>query len=128
MVELMCRTGIPLRFLTDQGPQFVGKLIRELCSLLQVDQVRTTSYHSESNGCIERMHFTLENILGKYRSVGIDRVDQLPLALAALRQCPCRSTGFSPAEIVYGRAMKDPLDLLAAGWRGNTKDSWNVSE
>ena len=128
MVELMCRTGIPLRLLTDQGPQFVGKLTRELCSLLQVDQVRTTAYHPESNGCIERMYFTLENILSKCRSVGIDWVDQLPLALAALRQCPCRSTGFSPAEIVYGRAMKGPLDLLAAGWRENTKNSWNVSE
>jgi len=128
MLEIFCRTGIPYRILTDQGLQFVGNLVKELCALLQIDQVRSTAYHPESNGMIERMHSTLGAMLAKSKSLGIDWVEQLPLALAALRQCPFRSTGFSPAEIVFGRIMKGPLDLLAAGWCPTTGERWNVAE
>jgi len=101
MMEVMCRTNIPLTILTDQGSQFVGRLTRELCQLLLVEQLKTSAYHPQSNGCLECMHSTLETILAKCRAVGPDLVDQLPIALAALRQCPSKSTGYSPAEILW---------------------------
>jgi len=59
------------RLLTDQEAQFVGKLVQELCSLLVVDQVRTSLYnHPETNTCVGRMHSTLESVLAKCISLG----------------------------------------------------------
>ena len=94
--------------------------------MLGVEKIRTTEYHPETNGCIEKMHSTLESMLAKGKQSGLDWVDQLPLALAALCQCPNRSTGFSLAEIVYGGNVRGPLDLLHYGWRDSKRGQWNI--
>ncbi len=46
----------------------------------------------------------------------MDWASFLPLALFAIRRVANRSTGFSPHELVFGRKMRGPLDLLYAGW------------
>ena len=97
-------------------------------NLLQIEKVQTTANHPETNGYIERMHSTLEGMLSNAKKDGIDWVDQLPLALAALRQCPNRFTGFSPSEMVYGRNVRGPLDLLSWGWKEKRRENWKVSE
>ncbi len=38
------------------------------------------------------------------------------MALFAVRQTVNRDVGFSPHEIVFGRYMRGPLDILFAGW------------
>ena len=37
MMEIISRTGIPLRLLTNRGPHFVGSLGKELSNLLHTD-------------------------------------------------------------------------------------------
>ncbi len=119
LITVFGRTGLPLQLLSDNGSQFSGKLMKELTSLLGVDLKHTTPYHPECNGAIERMHSTLEGMLRKAHSCGKDWVEQLPFALFALRQMPCRSTGFSSYELVWGRAMRTPLDVIYNGWYTN---------
>ncbi len=51
---------------------------------------------TQTNGVLERLHATLEAILGKARALGLDWVGQIPFVLFALRQAPNRTTGFSP--------------------------------
>ena len=41
------------KILTDQGKSFENQLIRELCSLAQVQKLRTTPYRLQSNGSCE---------------------------------------------------------------------------
>ena len=69
---MISRTALPYVLLTDQGSQFVGKLMAELCSLLGIQQLRTTAYHPQTNGMVERMHSTLEGILTKAHSRDMD--------------------------------------------------------
>ena len=45
MLPVFSRIGLPMVILSDQGSQFSGKLAKEVCKLLQIDQVRTTAYH-----------------------------------------------------------------------------------
>ena len=45
MLDNFSRTGIPLEMLTDQGSQFVGRLRKELCTLLGLQKLQTTPYH-----------------------------------------------------------------------------------
>ena len=51
--EFVSRFGAPTHLHTDQG------LIRELCQLLGIAKTRTTPYHPQSDGMIERINRTL---------------------------------------------------------------------
>ena len=116
MIEIFSRVGVPLRLLSDQGTQFVGKVITKLCASLQIDMIQSAPYHPEGNGVVERMHGTLNAMLTKASRQGLNWVGQVPFALFALRSAPNRDTGFSPYELVYGRYMRTPLDILHQGW------------
>ena len=49
----------------------------------------------------------------------------LPFLLFAYKEVPQASTGFSPFELLYGRAVRGPLDIVKGAWEGSklTKDS-----
>ena len=81
-----------------------------------VDKIKTTPYHPECNGVVERMHGTLGAMLTKASSLGLDWVGQLPFAMFALRSAPNRDTMFSPFQLVYGHQVRTPLDILHQGW------------
>ena len=115
MIEIFARTGIPLQLLTDQGAQFVGSLVTQLCKNLQIEKIKTTPYHPECNGMVERMHGTLGAMLTKASAEGLDWVAQIPFALFALRSAPNRDTHFSPFQLVYGHQVRTPLDILHQG-------------
>ena len=116
MIEIFSRTGIPLQLLSDQGSQFLGSLVKNLCRDLRIDQLKTAPYHPECNGVVERMHGTLVPMLTKAHQLGLDWVEQLPFALFALRSAPNRDTAFSPYQLVYGHRVRTPLDILYQGW------------
>ena len=40
----------------------------------------------------------------------------LPYLMFAYREVPQASTGFSPFELLYGRQVRGPLDLLRDAW------------
>ena len=40
----------------------------------------------------------------------------LPYILFAYREAPQSSTGFSPNELVYGRQLRGPLDVMKEVW------------
>ena len=49
-------------------------------------------------------------------SEGRDWVKLLPYLLFAYREVPQASTGFSPFELLYGRTVRGPLDVLRETW------------
>ncbi len=40
---IFTRTGLPLKIVSDQGSQFVRSVMSDLCKLLGMDKVQTTS-------------------------------------------------------------------------------------
>ncbi len=105
--------------MTDRGTQFTGALAIQLTSLMGIEKLHTTAYHPQTNGVLERLHATLEAMLGKARALGLDWVGQIPFVLFALREAPNRTTtGFSPFKLVYGQHVRTPLDVIYEGWRG----------
>ena len=56
--------GWPEKILTDRGKNFEGFLVKELCHLAQVQKLRTTLYHPETNGQCKYFNQTLINIIG----------------------------------------------------------------
>ena len=63
--SIFSRTSVPERILTDQGSQFCGRVMTQLCEQLGIEKVRTSPYHPETNGAVERMHGTMKSVLGK---------------------------------------------------------------
>jgi transposase InsO family protein len=53
---VLTRHGIPLILYSDQGRNFEGKVIKDLCRLMGMDKVRTTPYHPQCDGLAERMN------------------------------------------------------------------------
>ena len=54
----------PMKILTDQGKSFENSLVRELCTLAQVQKLQTTLYRPQANGSCERFNYTLISMLG----------------------------------------------------------------
>ena len=116
LIQFIARNGIPVKILTDQGPQFMAKAISQTCNLLGITHIKTVPYRPQGNGVIERFHGTLKPLLSKASDDDFDWPSFLPLALSAIRSVPCRSTGFSPAELVFGRNPRNLLDVVYEGW------------
>ena len=57
------RYGVPLEVVTDRGAQFESELFANLSTIVGFHHVRTTSYHPQSNGAIERFHRTLKTAI-----------------------------------------------------------------
>ena len=48
--------GAPNYLVSDQGKAFTGHLISNLCELYGVQKLRTSPYHTQTNGQVERMN------------------------------------------------------------------------
>ena len=118
LIKLFARVGIPQSILTDQGSNFTSKLLMELYRLLRVQGIRTSPYHPQTDGLVERFNQTLKLMLRKViDKEGKDWDKLLPYVLFAYREVPQASTGFSPFELLYGRSVRGPLSVLKESWQ-----------
>ena len=53
IMEIVAHTGIPLELLSDQGSVFIGKVNSGLCCLLNIEKLKTTAYHPQTNGVLK---------------------------------------------------------------------------
>ena len=80
--------GVPREILTDQGSNFTSQLLAELYRLLQVRPIRTSPYHPETDGLVERrFNQTLKSMLRKaVTETGKDWDKMIPYLLFAYRE------------------------------------------
>ncbi|KAI2652407.1 Retrovirus-related Pol polyprotein from transposon 17.6 [Labeo rohita] len=114
---LASRVGIPSEILTDQGTLFMSRLMADLCRLLRVKQLRTTVYHPQTDGLVERFNQTLKQMLR--RVAAEDKRDwdiMIPYVMFGIREVPQASTGFTPFELLFGRQPQGLLDVAREAW------------
>ena len=127
LVNIFSRVGLPDEILTDQGSNFTSQLMKDVCECLSIRKLRTTPYHPMCNGLVERFNGVLKTMLKKYVSKQPNIWDKyLPYLLFAYREVPQASTGFSPFELLYGRKVKGPLDLVYDTWTDEYKEDENL--
>ncbi len=126
LFSMISRVGIPKEILTDQGTAFMSRTIRELYELLGIKSVRTSVYHPQTDGLVERFNRTLKTMIRKFVHEDAKNWDKwLEPLLFAVREVPQASTGFSPFELLYGRQPRGVLDVLRETWEEGPSESKN---
>ncbi|KAL5510338.1 hypothetical protein EMCRGX_G005867 [Ephydatia muelleri] len=110
--EFICRFGVPDSIHTDQGKNFEAKVIQEICHLLGVTKTRTTPYHPQSDGLVERFNRTLLEMLSTTVADEHDWDLSLPTLLLAYRTSVQETTGTTPFQLMFGRNPHLPEDVL----------------
>ena len=105
--------GAPAKLLSDRGANFTLALVEELCSAFGIQKCRTTAYHAQCSGQVERFHHTLFRMIGK---LSADKKDQwelhLPELLQAYNSTRSAVTGYSPHYLMFGRRPRLPVDFF----------------
>ncbi|CAG2199376.1 unnamed protein product [Mytilus edulis] len=111
--NFICRFGIPRQIHTDQGGQFESKVFKELCEKLRIHKTRTTAFRPQSDGLVERLNRSIEDIISKYVCKNQrDWDEQLHWALMAYRSSEHETTKLSPCMLMLGREIELPIDLI----------------
>lgn len=105
------RFGCPLRITTDQGRQFESALFNGLMKKFGISRLRTTAYHPQSNGQVERWHRTMKAAL-MARGATTQWADELPTVLLGLRTALRQDNNLSPALMTYGTTLRIPSDFF----------------
>ncbi|KAK4469996.1 hypothetical protein MN116_000019 [Schistosoma mekongi] len=109
----IARYGAPTALHSDQGPAFESYLIANVCSFFGIRKTRTTAYHPQGNGLVERTNRTLKMLLRSFvhQAPAANWDDLLPQCLLAYRSSVHSSTGFSPAQLLFGHELKLPIEI-----------------
>ena len=103
----------PAYLLSDKGKSFTAMVVEDFCKLYGVKNLRTSSYHAQTNGQVECMNQTLIHLIGK-----LDEDKKacwsrhlLELLMAYNSMCSV-VTGYRPHFLLFGRRPWIPVDYL----------------
>lgn len=105
------RYGAPVRLTSDQGRQFESGLFTQLMKLMGIEKLRTTPYHPQSNGLVERWHRSLKTSLMARLGSTTSWVDELPTVMLGLRAAGRTDSNVSAAELTFGKTLRLPGDF-----------------
>jgi len=102
---------------SDQGTQFMSITLRERYGLLGIKSIRTSVYHSQTDGLVERLNKTLKSMIRKCINDDERNWNKwLDSLLFAVWEVPQAYMGFSPFELLFGRTPRGLLDLSKDNW------------
>ena len=118
--KLFCRYGAPEAIVTDNGPQFrKNPVFKALMKEFGVHHRKVTPYHPEANGEVERFNRTLKKTIQAAIADHQNWRTVLENFLLAYRTTPHATTGVAPAELMFGRVIKDKLPNYSLDTRKN---------
>ena len=110
--------GMPAKLLSDKGMNFTSALVEELCSAFGIQKCRTTAYHTQCNGQVERFHQTLFRMIRKLAADKKAQWEQhLPELLQAYNSTQICSYGvLTPLPHVWEMTMSSCRLFLPYYW------------
>ena len=108
----IARFGIPSTITSDRGGQFQSSLWEQLTNMLGTTHYRTTTYHPQANGLVERFHRQLKGAL-KAQPPSQSWTDSLPLVLLGIFTAIKEDLHCTAAELVYGVTLRLPGEFFS---------------
>ena len=113
LIKFFTLVGLPKSIQSDQGSNFMSGLFQQVMDELGIKQYRSSAYHTESQGALERFHQTLKNMIRSYCfDTNRDWDECVYFLLFAVRESVQESLGYSPFELVFGHSVRGPLKLF----------------
>lgn len=79
---------------------------------MSIAKTRTTAYHPQGDGQVERQNRTLQDMLATFASEHRDDWDLWIDSVVFAYNTSChQSTGYSPYELIFGRTPRMPIEL-----------------
>ena len=104
--------SFPSALVSDNAPEFVGKVMTALCDLFHIKHIRTMPYTPMLNGCLERFHRYLNATLTMLTSRWKDNWDdKLPSAMLVYRSSTHATLRYSPFQVLFGRSPTLGMDI-----------------
>lgn len=100
--HFLLRYGICKVIKTDLGSEYVNQILDEICTILNIDRKKSTPFHHESLGSIERNHRVLNEFF-RTSSANDDWERHLPYYVFSYNTTPSTVHGFTPFELVFGK-------------------------
>lgn len=110
--NIVLQFGMPRCILTDQGSNFMSKIFRNLCKLFKISRIRTSAFHPQSNGSLERSHRALKEYFRHFIDENQRNCDELSkFASFAYNTSVHASTKYTPYELLFGRKPIVPSSI-----------------
>ena len=114
MNSWISRFGSPEVITTDRGRQFTSGLWQSFVRLFGSFTPKTTSYHPQANGLVERFHRSLKaSLMASSDNVSGNWVEELPAVLLGLWLTVKEGLGTSAAKVVYSEPLRLPGSLVS---------------
>ena len=98
--------GFPSKIITDQGQNFESELIENLCQLAEVQKLRSSPYHPQTNGQCESFNGTLLNMLRTLTpEQKRDWKSHIPALVHTYNCTSNAATGFSPYYLLFDGSL-----------------------
>lgn len=105
--------GVPDNLSSDGGPEFSAIETKDLLERWGVNHTLSSAYFPQSNGRAEvAVRITKRLLEDNLDSDGSINNDNIVRALLQLRNTPDRDCNMSPAEVLFGRPLKDAMPQL----------------
>ena len=110
--NIICRFGIPLTIISDNGRQFDSQAFRDFCSGLGIKNQFSSPGHPQANGQTEVTNRTLLKII-KTKLDGVKGAwpEELPNVLWAYRTTARTRIGETPFRLTYGTKAVIPIEV-----------------
>jgi hypothetical protein len=110
--NIVLKFEAPAQILTDQGSNFLSNVFKNVCKLLRIRKIQTTTFRPESNGGLERSHRVLAEYLRHYvRQDQSDWDRWVPYAVYVYNTTVHTATECTPFELVNGFKSEVPSAL-----------------
>ena len=111
--EYIPRHSCPLALVSDNGTEFVNKIVQNICEVMKIARIKTSIYHPQGNAQVERLHRVINDMISKQIDKDASEWElAIPAVLTAIRTSPNATSKFSPFFLQYGRDPILPLDTL----------------
>lgn len=115
LFRLFCDIGFPKIIQSDNGLEFVNKIIDNLTTTLKIDHRLSTPYHPRGNGVAERHIKSMKDILRKNIEANPTDWDvHLPMVQLQMNSRIVSLHNSTPFSLFYGRAFPGISNFTAA--------------